>query len=249
MRFEVEQNQRGGWCVRADGFGRPLAWHDTEEDALAHANELEHDPPVAELSAQLNAAAEHVRLPGGGELCVRPVSPVDREVFIAGFAHLGEDSRYSRFLYAKGALTERDVQFFTDIDHEDHEAIGALDAATGDGVGVARMLRTEEDRSVAEAAVAVVDEWQGRGVGGVLLERLTARARELGVERFQATVRTSNRAMVTLFGKVGSVEVVERSGPSSSLIVKLPIDGLGGALSTALRSAAAGVLEAAASDA
>jgi GNAT superfamily N-acetyltransferase len=69
------------------------------------------------------------------------------------------------------------------VDHHDHEAIIALDPLTGEGVGVARYVRAGADPEVAEVAVTVVDDWQGRGLGRALLERLAARARREGVRR------------------------------------------------------------------
>ena len=62
----------------------------------------------------------------------------------------------------------------------------AVADATGEGVGVARYVRTGPD--VAEPAIVVVDGWQGRGVGSRLLDALVKRAREEGIRRFQAPV-------------------------------------------------------------
>jgi len=75
----------------------------------------------------------------------------------------------------KKPLADEELAFLTKVDHHDHEAIGALGADGTCGVGVARYLRLGP--GVAAAAVAVVDDWQRRGVGGLVLERLAARAR------------------------------------------------------------------------
>ena len=69
------------------------------------------------------------------------------------------------------------------------ESLGALDPATGKAVGVARFIRLEPGGDRAEAAVAVVDEWQGRGLGAALLDRLAARAGEAGIRSFTAAAR------------------------------------------------------------
>jgi GNAT superfamily N-acetyltransferase len=246
MRYEVEQSPRGGWCVRAEGFGRPLSTHDTEDEAHAAAEELAyHEADPDHVAAVLDAAADIVRLRDGSEVRVRPVVPADRHLFVEGFEHFGMESRQARFLGLKKRLTDAELDFLTKVDHADHEAIGALDRATGGGVGVARMMR---DRTCpgecAEAAVAVVDEWQGRGLGGVLLGRLVARARELGIERFLAVLRTDNRAMLTLFQRTGRIRVRERESGVTTIEVELPIDGPEGALEAALRSAADGRVQA-----
>ncbi len=55
----------------------------------------------------------------------------------------------------------------------------------------------------AEAAFVIADVWQGEGLGTALFDRLAARARELGVERFTAEVLPHNRRMLNLFHHSG----------------------------------------------
>jgi GNAT superfamily N-acetyltransferase len=245
MRYEVEQSPRGGWCVRAPGFGRPLSSYDTEDEAQAAIERLSHaetDPD--EVADVLDAAADRVRLRDGSEALVRPVVPADRRLFVEGFERFGMDSRASRFLGLKKQLSDQELDFLTQVDHEHHEAIGAIDAETGGGVGVARMMREPGGRDdCAEAAVAVVDEWQSRGLGAVLLGRLTTRAHELGITHFKAVLRTDNRAMLALFRRTGTVTVQGREGGVTTIDVEIPVDGPDGALGAALRSAAAGGIE------
>jgi RimJ/RimL family protein N-acetyltransferase len=183
---------------------------------------------------------EHVRLKDGSRVLVRPVRPDDRELFAAGFERMSGESRYRRFMSHKKRLSERELDFFTRLDHDLHEAIGAIDEATGEGVGVARMHRRDDDPEVAEAAVPVVDDWQGRGLGGLLLDRLTARARGLRVKRFEASLFTTNRAMLTLFEHVGCTRAHRESLDVTTVDVELPVGDEDEALSTALRSVAEG---------
>ena len=71
---------------------------------------------------------------------------------------------------------------------------------------MARYMRNPDRPDSAEAAVAVIDAWQGRGLGGVLLRRLCRRA---GAERrsrtFTASLLTGNRSMLALFERLGAV--------------------------------------------
>jgi RimJ/RimL family protein N-acetyltransferase len=183
---------------------------------------------------------ERVRLRDGSSVILRPVRPEDRELFVDGFERMSGESRYRRFMSHKKKLSERELDFFTRLDHDLHEAIGAIDEVSGAGVGVARMHRRPDDPEVAEAAVTVVDDWQGRRLGGLLLERLTARARELGVRHFEASLFTTNRAMLRLFQKLGCMQS-QREGPDLMTIdVELPVGEEDEALSTALRSVAEG---------
>src|SRR3954471_9713205 len=184
---------------------------------------------------------EHVQLRDGSTVIVRTVRPDDRELFVAGFERMSGESRYRRFMAHKKKLSDRELDFFTRLDHDLHEAIGALDAETGGGAGVARMHRRADDPSIAEAAVTVVDDWQGRGLGGVLLERLTARARELGVKHFEATLFTTNKAMLRLFEKLGCMRSHREDLEVLAIDVELPVDAdADEALASALRSVADG---------
>lgn len=166
--------------------------------------------------------AERVTLRDGSEVLIREVSPDDKPLFEAGFARLGDRSRYQRFLSFRGSLTERELAFFTELDRDAHDAVGALDAGTGEGVGVARLLRLGDDPSRAEAAATVIDQWQGRGLGTELMRRLCDRAAARGVRRLSATLLASNHAMLAVFERVGFVRVVARHGVTIEIDVELP---------------------------
>src|ERR1019366_398783 len=96
---------------------------------------------------------------------------------------------------------EPDLDYLTCVDHHDHEALVAVDAETGEGVGVARYVRTGPD--VAEPAIVVVDDWQGRGAGSRLLDALVERAREEGIRRFQAPVLAYNAEAIHVLEALG----------------------------------------------
>jgi RimJ/RimL family protein N-acetyltransferase len=186
---------------------------------------------------------ERVSLRDGSAVLVRPVRPEDRELFVAGFERMTSESRYRRFMSYKKKLSERELDFFTHLDHDRHEAIGAIDLKTGEGVGVARMHRSVSDPELAEAAVTIVDDWQGRGLGSLLLGRLTDRAGELGVRRFEATLFTSNKAMLSLFQRLGCMRAQRQGLDVLEIDVELPVGETKEALSTALRSVAEGSSE------
>ncbi len=107
----------------------------------------------------------------------------------------------NRFFGAHPHLSAAEVARFCDVDHVQREAVVALDGATI--VAVARFERLDDDPAVAEVAFVVADAWQGRGVAGVLLDRLTDRARAVGVRRFVALTLPTNRRMRTMFDHSG----------------------------------------------
>lgn len=190
----------------------------------------------------MDEGADHglpVVLRDGSRIMVRPGLPSDRAALERAFARLSPESRYRRFLIATPRLDERMLRQLMAVDHHDHEAIAAFEEATGEGIGVARYVRDPERPEAAEAAVTVIDDWQGRGVGTILLELLAARARAQGITTFTALVLASNREMLELLGTLGPVRVVDHQPGTVEVEMSLRDDGLSPALRGLLRLAAA----------
>jgi GNAT superfamily N-acetyltransferase len=232
MRFSVEPSPAGGYFVRVAGSDAPVSRHDTEDEAEAAL-------AAYRRGVEGGREGELVALRDGREVLIRPVRVEDKPLFVRGWERFSEDSRYRRFMGAKRGLSTRELAFFTELDHIDHEALGALDAATGEGLGVARYMRHADRPHAAEAAVSVIDAVQGLGLGGILLTRLTHRAAQNGVRCFTATLLTSNRSMLRLFEKLGKVTVTAVRGFDKEIVVELPLSD-SPTLELMLRSAATG---------
>jgi RimJ/RimL family protein N-acetyltransferase len=140
----------------------------------------------------------------GSTVLIRQVRATDAPLLADGFARLSARSRQMRFLGPKKMLSAAELRYLTEVDHRDHEAIGALSPADGRGVGVARYIRDADDPRAAEIAVTIADDWQGRGLGGELVAQLSERARQAGICRFTATVSSDNVAMTRLLWKMGA---------------------------------------------
>jgi GNAT superfamily N-acetyltransferase len=162
-----------------------------------------------------------VRLTDGWEICIRPIEPCDAQELKAGFQGLTAVSRYRRFLGDLDHLTAHQLQYLTTVDHADHEALVALDAQRGDGIGVARYVRDAHDPRLAELAIVVTDAWQGRGVGTALLERLVDRARSAGIERLIGRSIVGDLAAPALAAHVGDVVARRRRPGTVELTVQL----------------------------
>ena len=190
------------------------------------------------MSRGLPVSAE---LRDGARITIRAIEPEDRDDLAAGFQRLSDESRYRRFFGPMKELSERDLDRLTRVDHRDHEALVAVDEATGDGVGVARYVRTEPD--VAEPAVVVADDWQHRGVGSRLLEALSARAVEEGVVSFRAPVLAQNHDAISLLHHMGETSTTRLGREVEVRIRLLPEPDEGWReLRTLLREVAAGAL-------
>ena len=136
-------------------------------------------------------------LPDGSIVDIEQMGPSDAPRLERFHHTLSRETIRLRFFGVHPELSERELTRFTNVDHEDREALIAVHA--GDIVAVARLDRLAEGGDTAEVAFVVTDAWQGRGLGSVLFDRLTSRARELGVRRFVAETLQGNQRMLGVF--------------------------------------------------
>lgn len=186
-------------------------------------------------------AATDVTLRDGSRVEIRPIERADAPLLAAVYAGMSPESRRRRFLAAPDRLSEDDLDHLTGVDHVRHEALLALDAATGAPVGEARYVRVPGDRETAEVAAAVVEDWHGRGVATALLNELTDRARANGLRRYTAVVSADNLPVIAALERQGARRTSADSD-DVELSLDLPTAGLPERMNAALRWAAVGQL-------
>jgi acetate---CoA ligase (ADP-forming) len=165
----------------------------------------------------LGEIATDVILRDGSTLRLRAPLADDQETMLEFFADLSERSRYLRF-HGFPALTPKLVAPFLDPDWNERGAlVGSIE---GRVVALANFVRLRDRRS-AEVAFSVADDFQGRGVGTRLLERLAETAADAGIEQFVAEVMPENRNMLVVFRDAGFDVVREIDG--GSVEVRFPI--------------------------
>ena len=181
---------------------------------------------------------------GTPPIVIRAIRPDDKQALREGADRLSDRSRYMRFLSPHRSLTPAELTYFTEVDHHDHEALVAIDPATGHGIGVARYIRRPHHPDSAELAVAVADDWQNKGVGTRLTEALADRARHEGITHFTALMFADNTPMLHVIKSLGVVHDVSHDQGLVELTVDLPADSVG-SISQLLRATATGELHAA----
>ncbi len=144
-----------------------------------------------------------VILRDGRTLRLRPPTRDDADALLAFFSSLSRRSLYLRF-HGFPQLNARLVESIVASDWQERGALlGTLvDEETERVVAVASYVRLR-DPTLAEAAFAVADQHQGRGIGTRLLEQLAERAARVGIERFVAEVLSDNRPMLGVFESAG----------------------------------------------
>ncbi|HJP66436.1 MAG TPA: GNAT family N-acetyltransferase [Actinomycetota bacterium] len=177
------------------------------------------ESPTPQAAVDLVVRTE---LRDGTHVVIRPIRPDDKALLTDGFGRLSEESRYRRFLAPVSALTDAMLAYLTEIDYVDHFAwVAALADQPDTGVGVARYVRLKDEPTVAEAAITVVDQYQGRGLGSILLGLLGARATEVGITAFRAYVLEDNDPMRELLEGLGAVAHHDSPGV---LLFDVPLD-------------------------
>lgn len=174
-------------------------------------------PAVADVRRR-SVTRDAGQLRDGTPVQVRPLVAEDRARLLAGFSALSDRSRRARFLQSvSDAQYTRMLPILLDtVDHRDHVALVLF--AAGEPIGVGRLRRFAADPGVADLAVTIADEWQGRGAGSVLARELLARAGDL--REIQTVVSMDNQASLRMLARLGELRS-DCSGGSCEVVVQV----------------------------
>ena len=164
------------------------------------------------------------RLKDGTPVAVRAVRPDDAARLVTAFEALEPSSVYTRFFGYRGAPTARELAHLREVDFV-REVM--LVATVGEGageaiVGGARFTATAE--RAGEVAFTVEEDYQGRGLAGLLIRHLAAIARAHGFTEFEADVLAANRAMVAVFARTGWPMRQQREGTTVRVTLAIGTD-------------------------
>jgi RimJ/RimL family protein N-acetyltransferase len=162
-----------------------------------------------------------IMLDDGTPILLRPITAADRACLIQAWPHLSEQSRYLRFFAPIRDLSDKQLDYLTDLDQRDHVAWGALHPADDElsGIGVGRFIRMKEEPHTAEIAITMIDPYQQRGVGSVLFALMYLRAMEEEVTTLRAFLLPKNQPLTQRLQALGG-EVEHENGTST---VNLPV--------------------------
>jgi GNAT superfamily N-acetyltransferase len=149
---------------------------------------------------------ETIRLRDGTRATLRPIRASDKKLLLEGFERLSPRSRYTRFLTPKQKLTNRELRYLTE-----------------EGIGVGRFVRLADEPDVAEPAITVADDQQAKGLGTILLHRLSDAAWERGIRHFRCELLAENTRMRELLAEV-ETDVRLDDIRDGALVVTFPIE-------------------------
>jgi RimJ/RimL family protein N-acetyltransferase len=180
-----------------------------------------------ETTAKMVKPAAHLfpvetKLHDGTLILIRPLQLEDRADLVRGFEKLSIGSRRFRFLTPIRKLSNYQLRSLMEVDNLNHVAIGVKDIGRREkpGIAVARFVRLEEQSSTAEFAITVIDEYQNRGLGTLLLEILMKTALDHGIRNLCGILLDDNLAMIRLLERFGA-QIKRESG--NVLQADLPI--------------------------
>jgi RimJ/RimL family protein N-acetyltransferase len=154
------------------------------------------------------AATERLRT--GATLQIRALVPGDRDEMLAAVGRFSKQTLYRRFFAPKRSFSEREVEFFLDVDFISHVALVAVLSEGGREmiVGGARYVISQP--GCAEVAFAIDDPHQKLGIATHLIRHLIEIARANGLEEFVAEVLPDNAPMLKVFERCGLAMTTRR---------------------------------------
>lgn len=163
----------------------------------------------------------HEQLSDGTPVEIRALRPEDEVGMLAALDQTSVQSRRRRFFIPKQHFSDRERDFFMEIDFVHHAALVACvdDAGRSSIVGGGRYVVAEPGH--AEMAFMVIDAWQGRGIGTTIARHLIVLAREAGLTELTAEVLPENTAMRQVFNRLGFVTAPKRDPETIHLVLNL----------------------------
>ncbi len=140
-------------------------------------------------------------LKDGGTVRIRPIVPGDAPALQTFVKNMSTESSYFRFFRVKRQLEPEELEEFTHLDYEQQMAFAAI--VDGELVGVGRYNTSDCEEGFAEAAFTVADHLQGKGIGTLLVYRISAYARTQDIQGFRAHLLADNHAMMRVFRNAG----------------------------------------------
>lgn len=160
-------------------------------------------------------------LPGGRTIEIRALKPEDRPDLAAAVGRLSAESLYRRFFAPKRYFSEKEIDFFLNIDFAKHVALVAVIEEADHHVIAAGGRYVVQRPGVAEVAFAVIDDYQGQGIGSTLLRHLAKIARDAGLKEFTAEVLPDNVPMLKVFEKSGLNVTSKRDVDATHVVLQL----------------------------
>ncbi|WP_432769656.1 MAG: GNAT family N-acetyltransferase [Sphingopyxis sp.] len=163
---------------------------------------------------RIDEIAVHSTLNDGTAVWLRTITPDDEELLRDGIARLSAESRYLRFFSPARELPPAVIERLVDVDGHDHIAWGAIcsECPGWPAIGAVHAVRHRGGGPVGEFSVAVIDEFQGRGLARMMAAALLVDCRAAGLVELDVHILSENAAAKRLVKSMGAVWTGESAG-------------------------------------
>lgn len=148
------------------------------------------------------------------------ILPDYQKDLLEGISHLSAHSIRNRFLGGKKTFTEKELHYLTHFDGINHFALGVRNSDHR-GIAVTRLVRSNENRNLAEIAITIIDEYQNIGLGTLLFKVIAYAAYERGINELMIHLLQQNEGMQKLARKVGRLISKIHQGETVTYTIKL----------------------------
>lgn len=152
----------------------------------------------------LDSLRKTTQLADGTKITIRPIHASDSKIEWDFVHNLSDQSKYMRFMSTVHDLSPSMLRYFTDIDLKKHMALIAVVLQNGQEheIAVGRYFKYPH-RSACEFALVVADEWQGKGIGYLIMAELIANARSRKIKTIEGEIFSLNKKMIKLVSDLG----------------------------------------------
>ena len=177
---------------------RDELFHDAQESGLIDRNRTLNESLFGVYPARM----EETRMYDGQRVTFRPAKAVDGRLIQEHFYDMDEKDVQTRFFSLRRSFYREDMENMIQVDYIKNMTIVAVTGEVGFEKIVGMGMYALEHGAVAEVAFSTSKEWQGKGIGRIILEKLTEAARENGFTTLVAYTMTTNTGMIKLFKKL-----------------------------------------------
>jgi RimJ/RimL family protein N-acetyltransferase len=171
--------------------------------------------------SEVGASSVVELLRDGREIEVRALRSSDQDDLLAAVDRADDQSLYRRFFSVRREFTQEEVVSFLNVDFVDQVALVAVMREGGHNVIVGGARYIVVQPGTAELAFIVVDEFQGQGIGSILMRHLAALARAAGITKLVAAVLPDNIPMLKVFDRSGLEPEIKRESGVAHVALRL----------------------------
>ncbi|MCE4619059.1 MAG: GNAT family N-acetyltransferase [Desulfurococcales archaeon] len=164
---------------------------------------------------QVNCTRMVIRHDKVGEIIIRKPSPYDKKLVEEFLRRLSQESIYHRFF-----KLIKDYREIVDKMLGEDTKVCLLMEKDSKVIGCAEVYKTIWPE-VGEPAVAILDDYQGKGLGKLLVFLLAICSYKVGIRRFRAYIFKENLPAIRIASKLSS-KIIEDYG--DSLLIEMEVE-------------------------